>query len=44
VTWDGSKGGEFWRTREKEEDEIMSFRKKIRGTKGICSRKPQIMF
>jgi len=26
VTWDGSKGGEFWRTREEgKEDEIGSF-------------------
>jgi hypothetical protein len=24
VTWDGSKGGEFWRTKE-EEDETRSF-------------------
>jgi len=30
VTWDGSKGGEFWRTKEKEEDEIWSFKKNTR--------------
>jgi hypothetical protein len=28
VIWDGSKGGEFWRTREREEDETWSFREK----------------
>jgi hypothetical protein len=26
VTWDSSKGGELWRTKEKEEDETRSFR------------------
>jgi hypothetical protein len=26
VTWDGSKGGEFWRTKEKKEDETWSFK------------------
>jgi hypothetical protein len=35
VTWDGSKGGEFWRTKEKKrkrrkEDETRSFLKKNR--------------
>jgi len=25
VTWDGSKGGELWRTREGEEDETSNF-------------------
>jgi hypothetical protein len=27
VTWDGSKGGEFKRTREAKKDETRSFRK-----------------
>jgi len=26
VTWGGSKGGEFWRTKEREEDETWSFK------------------
>jgi hypothetical protein len=35
------KGGELWRTKRREEDEIgSSFKKKIGRTKSTCNRKP----
>jgi hypothetical protein len=39
------KGGEFWRTKKREEDETKSFfKKRIGKGGGTCSRKPQTLF
>ncbi len=44
MTWDGSKGGEFWRTREKKEDEIRSFRKKYEELKVFAVENHKLCF
>jgi hypothetical protein len=44
VTWDGLKGGEFWRTREGEEDETRSFFRRIRRARSTLGKKPQTLF
>jgi hypothetical protein len=35
VTWDGSKGGKFWRIKKVEKDKIWSFKKRIGRVGGI---------
>ncbi len=44
MTWDGLKGGEFWRTREGEEDETRSFFRRIRRARSTLGKKPQTLF
>jgi hypothetical protein len=44
VIWNGSKGGKFWRTKERGEDETKSFREEWEELKVLCSRKPHTLF
>ncbi len=48
MTWDGSKGGSFGEQEEEKKKRhgvfLVFLERKLRKARGICGRKPQILF